>query len=486
MPVMNGVEMAGVLKKTRPEIRILYLSSYDDFTFAKSAIDLNIDGYILKPINKTEIETSLRKVVDLCDRERERLLTCERLEKQLEASLPLLREEFFRQLLLSDINPDDRELRTRMEFLGVPAAGFKNAAVISMRFRPMSDDVSMRDSYIESMAIANVIRENNVGFNVELVRLTQTEYVQLCFFDIEETDECVGLALEYVMRVYDRLANSLRILAVFGVSEVSCGGKGFSLLLRHARQALENQFYSNGNPVNLFTEIEDEENDGDFFSLQELQSEIDEYVFLGDVADVDGFIDKYINRRQALGGELYFKGLSYSIVHILQLKLLQKGLSFNDVFDNEGILWNKLSSFETIVDLRQWLKNVIVSVQIIINENNKSRNAQLVNAIKLMIKDRYSEALTVTQIASAVYLSPKQANSIFRKAMGCSIFDYVVSVRMENAKELLKKTDEKVISVAERVGYSNKSHFALIFKRYTGMTPAQYKTAPNKQITGAK
>jgi AraC-like DNA-binding protein/CheY-like chemotaxis protein len=483
MPVMNGIEMAAVLRRTRPEIRILFISSYDDFSFAKSAIDLSIYGYILKPINKAEIENSLRKVVELCDLERDKLLANARLEKELEEAMPLLRAEFFRRLLLNGDDAREGEIRSRMRFLGIPAADFVNAAVISMRFSPFSAGGSARNLYMESLAVTNILRDCGAGCHVEVSRLAQAEYISILFFDEPDTGVCVNLSLDYVMRAYENLQSSLRIQPVFGISDISGEGAGIPLLLSHARQAAENKFYSGGNPVNLFSEIDDAGGDGDgaLFSLRELQGDIDEYVFLGDDADVDMFLGKYVGGCPAADGELYFKSLAYSIVNILQLKLLQKGMSFGDIFENEAVLWKKLSAFETITDLRQWLGNVAFSVRRTVEANNKNRNAQIVGAIKKLINENFSQALTVAGIASAVYMSPKQADSIFRKAMGSSIFDYVLNVRMENAKELLRKSDDKIISVAESVGYSNKSHFALMFKRYTGMTPAQYKDASGRQ-----
>jgi two-component system response regulator YesN len=126
-------------------------------------------------------------------------------------------------------------------------------------------------------------------------------------------------------------------------------------------------------------------------------------------------------------------------------------------------------------DIRQWLNDTIYGVQQFIEEKNTSPYAGLVKTVKKVVKNRYAEPLSVPDIAAEVYLSPKQANAIFKREEGLSIFDYLVSFRMERAKILLKETNLTVQGIAEAVGYSNKSHFAIMFRRHTGMTPAEYK-----------
>jgi len=102
----------------------------------------------------------------------------------------------------------------------------------------------------------------------------------------------------------------------------------------------------------------------------------------------------------------------------------------------------------------------------------------LVKVVKQVVENRYSEPLSVADIAAAVYLSPKQANVIFKREEGFTIFDYLTAFRISRAKKLLKETDQTIQAIAEQVGYSNKSHFAIVFKRSTGLAPAEYKNKP--------
>ncbi len=75
MPVMNGIEMSRRIRQAAPEVKILFLSSYDDFEYAKQAIDLNISAYLMKPVNEVELLRVVKKVVDE--------ISTKRLEQQL-------------------------------------------------------------------------------------------------------------------------------------------------------------------------------------------------------------------------------------------------------------------------------------------------------------------------------------------------------------------------------------------------------------------
>ena len=92
-----------------------------------------------------------------------------------------------------------------------------------------------------------------------------------------------------------------------------------------------------------------------------------------------------------------------------------------------------------------------------------------------MIAENYAEPITVSEIAAKVFFSASYSNNVFRSITGKSIFEYLTEYRIKKAMHLLKMPSCKISAVAEQVGYNNKSHFSLIFKKYVGHTPADYR-----------
>lgn len=95
MPYMNGLELARNLKEENPGVRILILTGFDEFEYAKEAVHLEIEEYILKPINANELSECLKRLKNVLDKEREEKLNVRKLEQYYTDSLPVLQTNFF-------------------------------------------------------------------------------------------------------------------------------------------------------------------------------------------------------------------------------------------------------------------------------------------------------------------------------------------------------------------------------------------------------
>lgn len=92
------------------------------------------------------------------------------------------------------------------------------------------------------------------------------------------------------------------------------------------------------------------------------------------------------------------------------------------------------------------------------------------------IEKNFKKQIRLNDVAKAVFISPNYASSIFKTVTGKHFIDYLISVRMEHAKEMLGKTDKPISQIGEEVGYVDPSYFCQVFKRETGVSPKQYRT----------
>ena len=99
MPYMNGLELARYMKQENPGVRILILTGFDEFEYAKEAVHLEIDEYILKPVNADELSECLSRLKSVLDKERDEKLNVIKLEQYYADSLPALRVNFFCSLI---------------------------------------------------------------------------------------------------------------------------------------------------------------------------------------------------------------------------------------------------------------------------------------------------------------------------------------------------------------------------------------------------
>src|SRR5574344_226990 len=99
MPFMDGLELSQTVKKLLPWIRIIILSGHDEFDYAKKAISIGIDDYILKPFTSEEIESALKKAAGAIDKERKQLSDISILKEELKSQEKLIRKEFLNNIV---------------------------------------------------------------------------------------------------------------------------------------------------------------------------------------------------------------------------------------------------------------------------------------------------------------------------------------------------------------------------------------------------
>ena len=99
MPYMDGLELSRRLNRDFQNIHIIIFTGFDEFEYAKEAVHLEVEEYMLKPINATELSDCLKRLKDTLDREREEKLNVTRLENYFNAALPVLQNNFFVSLI---------------------------------------------------------------------------------------------------------------------------------------------------------------------------------------------------------------------------------------------------------------------------------------------------------------------------------------------------------------------------------------------------
>ena len=91
------------------------------------------------------------------------------------------------------------------------------------------------------------------------------------------------------------------------------------------------------------------------------------------------------------------------------------------------------------------------------------------------MKDHYRENLTLENIAASAFLSSGYASRIFKKQMNISIMDYLLQLRMDEAKKMLRETTLSIDEIASKTGYADSSYFTKVFRKAMGMTPSRYR-----------
>ncbi|MCM3631124.1 response regulator [Paenibacillus glycanilyticus] len=499
MPMMNGIVLAERVREQYPAIKIIFTSCHSDFEFAKSAVNLGVYGYVLKPIISGELEAAVRGVLEeMTERER---MERERagMLRQLEGMLPLVQEQFFKELLLGNFR-DEGDIRERIDFLRVFVPNNSSFAVLALDVREKEEKTggessrSIVDAYYQSYTIKKAVvaleQRASIGTAAEgagsppreasrerrvsayPVQMAGDSFSVLLF---GESDQFLETAVDLHMMIAERLNRSV----IIGMSQTSASLADMAELYRQARQAALTTFYEGSSPIIAYSEIEDRAERSPFDAvpgLESLYGDVKALLSYGGEEGIDEFLDKYlIVPGGGAPSESYVKVFVFMTLNLASVQLEEANKSFRILLGEEPAVWSRVNGLSSVKEARGWLRHILRELREQLTERNPTKNQKVVDQIREIIGQRYSEPLTIEDISKSVYLSGRHANHIFKKETGQTIFDYLIDYRIGVAKGLLKEQDSKVAVVAEEVGYVNTSYFCLAFKKNVGMTPAEYK-----------
>lgn len=461
MPAMNGLEMAKSVLKELPDMKFIFMSCFDDVNYITEAIERNAFGYLLKPVNLDSLVKTVKKVINIENKEKERKKTISVLEDKISEYIPAVREQALRDIIFGANTTIEK-----LEEVGIVIEGDCIALALT---------VFTHDDYMFTYAVKEKI-ENffKNKYNVYAVMYGKNRIAAL--FDLKNKK---GAA-----RSFDEMINSLNDFCDFIENEhnvklnVCIGGtieRDGDLKEKFAKcdMALneENGFFG----IRLADELATSEAVINY-NISEIKNDISNIVVNGDVDALNRFIDKYYDDA-AIGDGYYLNGFSFIVTALLQMILIDENENFGNIFGSDYSIWNKLVEYKSIVDIRRWMFNIFKSVIEYLDQKNlkEAPYISIVNKIKKYIDDNYAEIENISQIAKEAFISESYANHLFKKHEGITIFDYWTNVRITEAKRLLKDKSVKIYEIANKVGYGNATYFSSVFKSFEGMTPKKYR-----------
>ena len=151
--------------------------------------------------------------------------------------------------------------------------------------------------------------------------------------------------------------------------------------------------------------------------------------------------------------------------------------NFSNIFDDEFVVWNKLFNYKSIINIKQWMINLIsaVSSYLLAETAQLDKYDITTSKIKAFINEHFPSPTILEDVAKAVNLSVNHANNIFKTTTGQTMFNYAVKMRINRAKQLMSDPTMSISTISREVGYASSSYFTTAFKKNVGMSPMQYR-----------
>jgi two-component system, response regulator YesN len=174
-------------------------------------------------------------------------------------------------------------------------------------------------------------------------------------------------------------------------------------------------------------------------------------------------------RRHAGAGRAYLDALFHAL--LFDLSLLEDERQPYGEADG-----NPLAALGSVQELEAYLHAFVSSLMVRLDAKRNRKDDYIANRTVRLIEEKYgSNELSLTMLASEMFVSPNHLGVLFKKSKGVTVHQYILEVRMRKAEELLRTTKQKVSEIAERVGVANHSYFCTLFKQKHGMSPGEYQ-----------
>lgn len=209
--------------------------------------------------------------------------------------------------------------------------------------------------------------------------------------------------------------------------------------------------------------------------LNEMQSNIKFLIYSSDTLKIKEYVNNLFKDNTAMLDKRYLTNLCFSLLMCTVSLLNENNENSNILAYNNRLSWQSLLSVENTADAHSLIENLLISINKYLSSKTDTKYSIIANQIKKFIKKNYLKNISVNTIADKLDYSPNYISYIFKQAFAQNISDYITELKISKAKEQLMDLNNKIYFISETLGFSNTSYFCSVFKKYTGLTPREYR-----------
>lgn len=479
MPYMDGLELSEKMKELSPMVKIIIFSGFDEFEYAKEAIRLEAEEYILKPIDGKELRRVFVRIHESLEQEMDERQNIHRLKQYYEASLPILQENFLSQLMERPLRHPELEMR-----------------LLDYQIDLSGPCYSVMDLHISEHLIPEGINPLLITMSVRgLMEERIQKHWRARYFNYQ--GDIVGIfqlkSEEEMLNLTDELDTLCRIVHHFCQATISIGiGRVVSelsllpLSYAGAADALSYRvLYGRGRAIHIreiAPEAHENESGQNILNRNELLLPVFSAIRMKDPPAVREAVEKYL--LLALPEHLSLSDYRFFLMEItteLHRFLLENRLDAGESFGDEDV-YEKLQSMDR-TELQRWLTETALKLQDIIQSHRENSTRSFVKKAVLYVREHYMDSdLSIERICDVLHVSAAYFSTIFKREEGKTFIQYLTDYRMMHAEKLLLSSDEKTYLISQKVGYQDPNYFSYAFKKKYGVSPSKYRQLEGKPV----
>ncbi len=483
MPFMDGLTFSRRAKEMLPYVKVAILSGFDEFDYAKEAIRLEVEEYILKPIDAEELARVFLRLKALLDEEIAQRNDIQRLKHFYEESLPLMRQQLLSGLLSGRLAPEFIRQKTREYQMNLTATQYGVAVVRYEEIMPPSTNVEDGGSLL-SFSLQQLIKEQ-LNHSLNCLTIPQLDHIGLLFLLPEKTG--VRQVAGKLNQLFLPARRLLGLRLFVGLGHTYQEQDKISSSYNEAINALEYQVLVGPEQCIYIGDIEPGAFDTAAKDLP-FREEIIRQIKIGTKEDLQMAIEKlvaYFTKTKITlpQYQVFLLEISAELLKLIRTYRLDEQQPFIQM----PLLEKGGQSFANLQAMGEWLLDYGDNLRRLIRHERKTTTKQLVDRAEEYLGEHFQNGeLSVEVLSNELNVSPAYFSTLFKKERGLNFVSYLTKLRLEKALEYLHNTDEKSYIIAEKVGYADPNYFSYVFKKEYGVSPSKYRLNRDKAYEKAQ
>ncbi|MFA9557080.1 response regulator [Evansella sp. AB-rgal1] len=457
MPVVDGLELIQNVNQTlEVKPKFVIISGYNDFSYAQKAVRYGVFDFVLKPVDEEELETTLKKLAE--ELEKQVVIKASR-QKQIS-------ESNFVQLLEGGLT--EKDVADWAKSLHIDKSDHFYYVIIEINNLSPNERISIEDDVIkdamtrlgnESNQLALYIHHDNaVGLllSSDQIRKYNGEIETLLNKLNREIAQSVNKPI--TIFVGDRVDNLLLLKSSF---DTASNIRNYKYIIRDKK-------------VILYEQVKD---------LEVTYNELDNKIYLSLLEKVEeNKVNEIEEEIDHIFHEFQLKNFSPSAIKTSINRCVFRIIQIINSMDGDEkkitslvpmTNWEKHNL--TYHDLKRLFSNFVLEGSVVIQELRKENMKGDIHKVKTYVDNNFHMNISLKSIATKFYMNPVYMGQLFKRTFDIYFKEYLLNLRVDEAKKLLRQTDMRVYEVAEKVGFGSTDYFVTQFEKINKMTPTEYR-----------
>ena len=465
IPYIDGIELVKMVRKVLPLIKIIIVTGYNEFDYAKEAANLGVVGFINKPVTAEDLSALLKKAEQALDNEFLTVSNLNQLSSFYESSLPIIKEnDLYRLSNMADV-PAAFENKLRGNNIRLD---YRYFAICMFDFDEIPDGESER----YDIAFSSIKKSTGEDMGEICDYDTFSRYEKLCFILKSEAPIDMNELEQRLERIIQRVGRYSEMPVSVGISGVYENSRNFAAMVKEAMRALEYRSIMGGNKVFIFDSFN---RPAPNISVDD--SGIKELGYILHFQPVENSITRINEIKESFArskDSLYYVATSILNVLIKACDNLEQLYTHYKGSDN---LYRRLFEIKTEEEIFDFLKELTLRIR----QLNDTVIVDVVdhNLRKIIayMETHFADPdISFESLAKEVNFSVSYISALLKKKLNTSFVKMLSGLRIEKAKELLCNPALKLIDIAESLGYNDSYYFSHCFKKYTGLSPKEFRS----------